>query len=215
MAAAVPGHGLLGHSTPVLIQAAGKPQLLVPASGGSTAPKALRSLNPVTGEVLWWCKGQGDASSPAYAAGLVYFDSGRGGPGTAVDAGGSGDVTATHVRWTIPQVPEAIGSPVFVDGRLYRLQSPGVLKCWDAATGRQLYSERLEGISTTWASPVADAAGRLFFASAGRSYVIQAGPEFRMLAVNDLGDGSHPSPAVADGKLFLAGLTHLYCIGTK
>lgn len=204
-----------GHSTPVIIPVNAKPQMLVLASGMSAAGKALRSLDPSNGEVLWWCRGAGDASSPAYGSGLVYFDSGRGGQGLAVDPTGSGDVSATHVRWTVAQVPEAIGSPIIVGRQVYRLHSPGVLKCWDVATGKQLYAERLEGISSTWASPVAGAVGHLYFANAGKSYVIQAGPEFRVLAVNDLGDGNHPSPAVANGKLFLEGLNNLYCIGKK
>jgi hypothetical protein len=42
--------------------------------------------------------------------------------------------------------------------------------------------------------------------------VIQSGPEFRVLAVNDLGDGNDPSPAVAQGRLFLVGQKNLYCI---
>lgn len=201
-----------GHSTPVIIQVNGKPQMLVLASGGSVAGKALRSVNPSNGEVLWSCRGAGDAASPAYGSGLVYFDSGRGGQGVAVDPSGTGDVSSTHIRWTVAQVPESIGSPIIVGQHVYRLHGSGVLKCWDTATGKQLYAERLEGLSTTWASPIADAAGHLFFASAGKSYVIQAGAEFRVLAVNDLGDGNHPSPAVANGKLFLAGLKSLYCV---
>jgi len=83
------------------------------------------------------------------------------------------------------------------------------------ATGEEVYSERLADISSTWASPIADPKGRLFFANAGKSYVIQAGPEFRILAVNDLGDGSHPSPAVGKGKLYLVGMKNIYCIGRE
>ena len=204
-----------GHSTPVLIEVNRKPQLLVLASGMGVKTNALRSLDPATGQTLWWCRGAGDASSPAYGAGLVYFDNGRSGAGVAVDPTGNGDVTETHIRWTVPQVPEGIGSPIIVGGHVYRLHSPGVLKCWEAATGKLVYAERLEGISTTWASPIADAAGHLFFANAGKSYVLQTGPEFRVLAVNDLGDGNHASPAVAGGSLFLVGAKSLHCIGTK
>jgi outer membrane protein assembly factor BamB len=203
-----------GHSTPVVIRVQGKPQLLVLASGASVTDQALQSLNPANGERLWWCRGVGDVASPAFGAGLVYFDSGRGGLGVTVDPTGAGDVSKTHVRWTVPQVPEGLGSPTIVGRHVYRLHSPGILKCWETATGKQVYAQRLEGISTTWASPIADAQGRLFFANAGKSYVIQSGPEFRVLAVNDLGDGSHPSPAVARGRLFLAGMKDLYCIGT-
>ena len=202
------------HSTPVLIDVNGKPQLLVLASGSSVKPKALRSLDPATGKEIWWCRGAGDASSPAFGSGLVYFDSGRGGSGVAVPATGTGDVTP-NACWTIPQLPEAIGSPIIVGAHVYRLHSPGVLKCWDAATGKVVYTERLEGLSTTWASPIADGAGRLYFANGGKSYVLQTGAEFRVLAMNDLGDSNHASPAVANGKLFLVGAKQLHCISKK
>jgi len=204
-----------GHSTPVIIQVNDKPQLLVLASGMSVKTNALRALDPSSGRPLWWCRGAGDAASPAYGADLVYFDNGRGGAGFAVDPHGSGDVSQTHIRWTVSQVPEGIGSPIIVGKHVYRLHTPGILKCWEAATGRLAYSERLDGLSTTWASPIAAGNGRLYFANAGKSYVVQSGPEYRLLAVNDLGDGNHPSPAVANGKLFLVGLKSLYCIGQK
>jgi outer membrane protein assembly factor BamB len=204
-----------GHSTPVIIQVNGKPQMLVLASGASQKDNALRSLDPATGKLLWWCRGAGDAASPAYGSGLVYFDSGRGGLGSAVDPTGVGDVSRSHIRWTISQVPEGIGSPIIVGKYVYRLHKPGILKCWEAATGKLVYSERLEGLSTTWASPIVDAHRRLYFANAGKSYVIQSGPEYRVMATNDLADGNHPSPAVAHGKLFLVGLRNLHCVGKK
>ncbi len=203
------------HSTPVLIEVKGQPQLLVLASGMGVKPNALRSLDPATGKTLWWCRGAGDAASPAFGAGLVYFDNGRSGAGVAVDPTGTGDVTQTHIRWTVPQVPEGIGSPIIVGPHVYRLHSPGVLKCWEAATGKLIYSERLDGLSTTWASPIADAAGRLYFANAGKSYVLQTGPEFRVLAINDLKDANHASPAVAGGRLFLVGSKQLHCLAQK
>lgn len=204
-----------GHSTPVIIPVNGQPQMLVLASAMGVNGKALRSLDPSNGKLLWWCRGAGDAASPAYDSGLVYFDGGRGGPGFAVDPTGSGDISQTHTRWTVNQVPEGIGSPIIVGQYVYRLHTPGILKCWEVGTGKLVYAERLEGISTTWASPVADGNGRLYFANAGRSFVIEAGPEFRVLATNDLGDGNHPSAAVANGKLFLEGVKSLYCVGKR
>ena len=203
-----------GHSTPVIIPVKEQPQMLVLASGMGEAGNALRSLDPASGKVLWWCRGAGDAASPAFGSGTVYFDSGRGGKGVAVDPSGTGEVSATHIRWIGPQISEAISSPIIVGPYVYRLSSPGVLNCWEVSTGKQTYSERLAGISTSWASPVADGNGRLYFANAGRSYVIQSGPGFQVLAVNDLGDGNHPSPAVANGRLFLVGLKNLYCIAS-
>jgi outer membrane protein assembly factor BamB len=204
-----------GHSTPTVIRVRGADQMLVAAGGMSPVAAALQSLDPAGGRRLWWCRGAGESASPAFGAGVVYFDSGRGGPGTAVDPTGRGDVSASHVKWTIGQVPESIGSPTIVDGRVYRLHSPGVLKCWDARDGHEIYAKRLEGIFSTWASPIVDPRGRLYFATAGKSYVLAAGPEFKVLAVNDLGDGNHPSPAASGGSLYLVGMKNVWCIRGK
>jgi outer membrane protein assembly factor BamB len=203
-----------GHGTPVIVQVNGKPQMLFAAGGGSSA-KGLMSLSPSDGSPIWWCQAAGEAASVAFQNNLVYIDSGRGGPGTAVDATGEGDVTATHVKWTIPQVPEGIGSPIIVGDHVYRLHTPGVLKCWQISDGKQVYAERLGGLTSTWASPVVDGRGRLFVASAGKSFVIQTGPEFKQLSESDLNDANHASPAIAAGKIYFAGERNLYCVGSR
>ena len=134
------------HSTPVIATVNGKPQLLV--AGATT----LEGLNPETGNPLWICKTgkrTGDTVSPVFGNGLVYCDSGRGGSGVAVAAGGSGDVTATHRKWTISQVPDGFSSPIIVGDYLYRVHNPGTLKCWELATGKKVYEERLAGVTTS------------------------------------------------------------------
>ncbi len=204
-----------GHSTPVHIQVGGRPQLIVVASGIGEADRGVQSLDPSSGDLLWWCRGAGDAASAAYGGGLVYCDSGRGGPGVAIDPSGSGDVTKTNIRWRINQVPEGIGSPIIVGNFVYRLHRPNVLKCWRVEDGQEVYAERLDRLTSTWASPVADAAGRLYFTTAGVSYVIQSGSEFRVLAINNLDDPNHASPAVAGGRMYLVGTREIYCVGAK
>jgi outer membrane protein assembly factor BamB len=208
-------HASFAHSTPVLIRTGGKSQLIVVASGMAESAEGVQSFDPASGKRLWWCKGPGEAASPAYGSGIVYCDSGRGGAGIAVDPTGAGDVTRTHIKWRQERLSEAIGSPIIVNGLVYRLQNPDVLKCWRAADGKLVYTERLTGLTTSWASPIADGAGRLYYASAGKSYVLQAGAEFRVLAVNDLDDPNHASPAIAGGRIYLAGTRMLHCIGNK
>jgi outer membrane protein assembly factor BamB len=212
--AALPQAGF-AHSTPLKIDVGGKPQLVIAASGGGEADRGIQGLDPRNGEALWWCRGGGEAASPAFGAGILYCDNGRGGPGIAIDPTGLGDITKTHIKWRVNQIPEAIGSPIIVGQRVYRLHTPNILKCWRADTGEQVYAQRLEGLTSTWASPIADAAGRLYFATAGVSYVIQTGDEFETLAINDLGDPNHASPAVTNGKLFLVGTRQIYCVATK
>jgi len=202
-----------GHSTPLLLDVKGKPQVIILASGMGEKDEALQSFDPSSGKRLWWCKAAGDSSSPAYGAGILYVDSGRGGAGTAVDPTGQGDVSATHIKWTVTGMPESIGSPIIVTDHVFRLMGSRTVTIWRASDGQQTDRQRVDGIGSTWASPIADGSGRIYFANGGRSYVVRAGPKLEVLAFNDLGDANHASPAVSNGRLFIAGLKNLYCIG--
>jgi outer membrane protein assembly factor BamB len=139
-------------------------------------------------------------------------DSGRGGPGVAVDPSGQGDVSKSHVRWRIPSVPEGFSSPLIVGDQLYRLHNPGVLTAIRLSDGKEVFRERLEGLDPA-VSPVATPDGIIYCATAGTSYVIKAGPKCDVLARNDLGDASRASPAVAAGRIYLKGGRFLFCIG--
>jgi outer membrane protein assembly factor BamB len=179
--------------------------MLVSASG------ALQSLDPASGKVHWWCAAQGDASSPVFADGLVFSDSGRGGRGICVDASGSGDVTATHLKWTVPQISEGLSSGVITGGRVWRTHGPDILKSFDLRTGARILNERLSGVST-WASPVVTADGLIYFASAGKSYILRPGDKLDIAGSGDLGEDNRASAAVSSGSLYLRGDKHLFCI---
>lgn len=202
------------HSTPVLLAIGGKPQVVIVASGGGVNPEGVQAFDPVDGRRLWWCKGAGDASSPAWGSGILYTDSGRGGSGTALEPVGEGDLSG-RIKWTVGGLAEAIGSPIIVGEHVFRLQSPGIVRVWSVADGAETDKQRLAGVSSTWASPIADGNGRIYFASGGKSTVVQAGAQIKILAVNELNDPNHASPAVSQGRLYIAGLKHLYCIAAK
>lgn len=196
-----------GHTTPVFVQHAGKTLMLV------SAPHELQALDPATGERRWWYKTPGDVTSPVYAKGSIYTDSGRGGPGVFVKADGKDDVSATHLQWTLKNIPEALSSPIIAGDYLYRLHNPGVLKCVELATGKIAYEQRLEGVSTT-SSPFATK-DLVYLASAGKTVVLRPGPTFDVVATNDLGEASPASVAVSNGRIVFKGSKHVFCVGTK
>jgi outer membrane protein assembly factor BamB len=200
--------GAFDHTTPVVIDNSGQMQMLVAASG------ELQAIDPATGEKLWWCRTPGDVTSPVFSRGLVFTDSGRGGPGILVDASGKGDVSATHVKWKIDQIPEGLSSPAIMGDYLYRLHNPGVLKCVALGTGKEVYATRLNGASVA-ASPIVTPDGRLYLASAGKTFVVQSGPTFELLATNDLGEPTSSSAAASINRLYLKGQKHLFCVGEK
>ncbi|HXD85521.1 MAG TPA: PQQ-binding-like beta-propeller repeat protein [Urbifossiella sp.] len=194
------------HSTPVLAAIGGKTQLLVSASN------ALQGVDPANGKVLWTCAAKGDTVSPVFGNGIAYIDTGRGGPAFAIDPTGIGDVTKTHLKWKINNLPEGYGSPVAAGEYLYRLHSQETLRCMKLATGEVMFTERLPGVSVP-SSPIASN-GLLYLVSGGKSYVVKAGPKLEILSVNDLGDGGPASPAAANGKLYIKGRKWLFCVGT-
>ena len=197
------------YATPALVSIGGKTQLIHNAGG-------IQGLDPDSGELLWSCRAEASHSSVTFGGGLLYVDHGRGGrTGTAVDPTGSGDVTKTHIKWEARVSGPAGTSPIVVGDHLYRIGGNGVIRCWTLSDGELVYEERTERITPS-ASPVASADGRIYFASSGKTYVIQAGPEFERLAVNDLND--HPdytSAAVSNGRIFIKGKSYLWCIGMK
>jgi outer membrane protein assembly factor BamB len=196
------------HSTPTFATVEGKPQMFVAASN------VLQALDPKSGEVIWSCSTPGDVTSPVYHEGRVYTDSGRGGPGLCVDVSGKGDVTESHVKWRIGNIPEGLASPVIAAGYLFRTHNPGVVEVTRWSDGKQAYSARLAGVSMQ-ASPIATADGLVYFASGGQSVVIRPGEKLEIVAKSDLGDSNAASPAVANGRIYIKGTKRLYCIGKK
>jgi outer membrane protein assembly factor BamB len=89
-----------------------------------------------------------------------------------------------------------------------------MVSCYQADTGKEIYKERLGGESYT-ASPVA-ADQRLYFTSEqGQVRVVKAGPEFQLLAVNEIGDVCIATPAISYGMLFVRSRHFLFALGQK
>ena len=109
---------------------------------------------------------------------------------------------------------EGVSSPVAFGDLVFRLNSPGIVRCVRIGSSDELFKERLPGANAD-VSPIATADGRIYFATAGKSIVLQAAPELKILAESDLGDPSGAAPAVAGGRMFLKGKAFLYAIGNK
>jgi outer membrane protein assembly factor BamB len=128
-----------------------------------------------------------------------------------IDPAGSGELTAAHLKWTLKSGINGMNSPLIVGDYLYRISS--TLRCYRLATGEEVWNHRLSGDFNP--SPISTADGLIYYASAGMSWVIKAGPAYEQLAANDLGEPSSCSPAVANGRIFLKSDAHLFCIGAK
>ena len=110
----------------------------------------------------------------------------------AIRADGTGDVTRTHVAWRTKKGVTYVPSPLYHAGRLYVVNDTGVATCFNARTGREVWSERLGGAFTSSLVLVGD----LIYATneAGKTYVFKAGDKFEQVAANDLGRGGPGHP---------------------
>jgi outer membrane protein assembly factor BamB len=130
----------------------------------------------------------------------------------AVQPGGKGDITETHVAWKATRGLPYVSSPLLYDGRVYLIRDGGMMSSFDAKTGRPYYlQERLEATESYYASPVA-ADGRIYVASVpGKLSVIKAGgdkPE--ILHQANFGERIFATPALAGDRLYLRTQTKLY-----
>src|SRR5262249_60649382 len=114
-----------------------------------------------------------------------------------------GQDTGEYVAWSRPRDGSYMQTPLVYGDYLYVCRWNGILDCYEAKTGKQIYDERLgTGTTAFTASPVA-AKGNLYFPSEdGDVHVVKAGPQFQSLAVNSLGGLCLASPAVAGGTLY-------------
>lgn len=196
------------YSTPLQVEVAGRPLLVCSGAEQTTA------IEPTTGAPVWTVRYRGFSMSsrPVLATkDLVVLNTGFMSTRLlAVDVGGKGDVTESHVRWTYRRNVPRMASPIAVEGRLYMVSDNGIATCLDAATGKRIWMQRIGGAHC--ASPVF-AGGRIyFFDREGRSVVVAPGPQFRELASNRLAAGFMASPAVVGNALILRTETHLYRI---
>ncbi|MCL5097629.1 MAG: PQQ-like beta-propeller repeat protein, partial [Candidatus Omnitrophica bacterium] len=99
---------------------------------------------------------------------------------------------------------------ILVDGRLFLVSDNGYAACLEAATGKVIWQERLEGEYS--ASPISSDHRVYFFSQDGLTTVVKSTGPFSRLAENRLDDGLMASPAVSNHALFLRTRTHLYRI---
>lgn len=189
----------------------------------TNASQYARGYDPATGKELWRLAKKSEATVPTPVGDRdrVFVMSGNRPiqPVIAVKAGAAGDVSLkpgeernAFVAWGKLRGGPYMPSPVLYGNYLYTCGNGGMVTCYEAATGKEVYKERLGGTSYT-ASPVA-ADGRLYFVSEqGEVRVVKAGPEFELLAVNPVGETVMASPAVSAGTLFVRGQRHLFALG--
>lgn len=200
------------YCTPVAVtDASGREQLICMAS------QWMVSYAPETGDELWRCyhgKGFSVVPHPVVDDEVVYFSTGFGKPQLwAVDYNGSGDVTDTHVQWTVTKSIPAKPSPLLDKGLIYVMADNGVASCLTATDGEEIWKKRIGGDYS--ASPLL-AGDHIYFASQdGKVTVIEPGRTGNVVAENQLDGQIMASPAVIDDALVIRTNKAIYRIEGK
>jgi outer membrane protein assembly factor BamB len=163
-------------------------------------------------------------SSPFAADGLLYVGTGSQGdanrPFYAVKPGASGDISLkpgesgnAFIVWWHPRAAGYTPSALVHGGRAYLVHDTGILTVFDAKSGQQIYKVRVGGGGQTFsASPVGVGPRVLLLTEEGTTFVIDAGPEYKEVAKNGLGEMTLASPAVAGNAIYIRTESKLYKI---
>jgi outer membrane protein assembly factor BamB len=204
------GRGRMSYTTPFVVDTSTGPELIVNSS------ERVDAYDPRSGAFLWHVGGsnQFPIPAPTFHDGVVYLTRGyRSGPFMAVRPGGRGDISRSHVVWEVPTGAPYISSLVYDEGILYMASDVGAVTAIDAASGRRIWQQRVDGIFS--ASPVAGD-GKIYFVSeTGETIVLKAGRQPEILARNDVGERLIASPAISNGQLFLRSDGQLFAIGKR
>ncbi|MBN2130676.1 MAG: PQQ-binding-like beta-propeller repeat protein [Sedimentisphaerales bacterium] len=133
----------------------------------------------------------------------------------AIRPGATKDARPSHVAWEIQRgIPEA-PSLLYCHQRLYLLRDGGLLTCLRASTGKELFRERIGAPGQYIASPIV-AGDKLVAASArGVVTIIQVDDQLKVLARNDFGEKIFATPAIAENKMYVRTVGHLYAVGER
>ena len=207
--------------TPTVVSTPSGPELVTNASN------FIRGYDPRTGKELWRLgrSSKITAPTPVYGGGLVVVASGRGPerPIFVVRPGARGDLTlgdgatsSDAIVWSRTGRGSYMPTPLIYKGILYVLANNGVFDAYELSTGKEIYRERLPNIGSGFsASPVA-ADDKIFISSEdGDVIVVAAGPVYKHLGTNSMGELLMATPALSEGVMYVRSAASLFAIGRK
>lgn len=194
----------------------------------TNATKAARAYEFDTGKETWRIENNSEivVPTPFVARNLIFVASGYRPvqPIYAIRLDAVGDLTleksenqSEYVAWSESRGGPYMPSPIVYGDYLYTCQNSGILTCYQATTGKQVYKKRLrmKGTRSFVGSPVA-ADGLLFFTSEdGETAVVKAGPAFELVSNNFTGENCLTSAAISEGKFFLRTQKSLIALESK
>ncbi len=191
----------------IIRQIDGRNQLILSGS------KCVASYDPDTGRQHWIIDGPTEqyVASLVYNGELLFMTCGF--PDRyiqLIDPTGTGNVTKSHVVFQTDQDCSYVPSPI-AEGKYFLVVSDtGTATCYDGKSGKAYWRQRLDGRHS---ASLVSAEGLVYFTSdKGQTTVVKPGPEFNLVATNNLNEKIDASPAISRGRVYIRTWNHLYCI---
>ena len=173
------------------------------------------ALDPQTGRENWSLKAfkMRTVSSPILVGDLIFGTTGSGGGGNTVVAMHPGEdpEIVYEIKKEAPYVPTPVSAG---DDRLILWSDKGIVTCIEAASGNRVWQKRVGGVGYS-SSPIRVDDKVYCVDEAGMVVVIAASDTFEELGRMNLEGECRSTPAVADGRMYLRTVSHLYSIGGK
>lgn len=186
--------------------------------------KHIGAYNFDNGEEIWKINGGGDipVPTPVIAHDLIYINNAHGklSPIYVIRPDARGDIsleegktTNSSIVWSIKRGGAYMQTPLVYGDYLYNIRGNGMITCYDALTGEVIYEENIRPGTGISASGIASD-GKIYISSEkGDVFVVQAGPEYKLLAKNAMGEIIMATPAISKGTLFIRTQFYVYAIG--
>ncbi len=190
----------ISWASPVLARTDDRDELIL------TAEPLVVSYNPDTGEKLWEvdCMMGEVGPSVGYADGIVYA-------ANEYATLAAIDTKTGEIVWEDSDYLPEVASPLAAEGLLIIATSYGVIACFDAKDGTKYWEQ--EYADGFYGSPIL-AEGNIFITDmSGKTHIFKLAKEYQLIADPELGEESTCTPAFSDGRIYLRGFEHLYCIG--
>ncbi len=203
---------LPNYPSPIILPVAGRDQLLF------TGCNLVSSFDPLTGKKSWEIEGATTECVTSTVSDGEYVVSSGGYPDnhiSAVRGDGSGEVVwRNKIRVYVPSL-------LVHEGHLYGVTDAGIAICYELATGKRIWRQRLGAKFT--ASPVLVGDQIYAVSEDGRTFIFNASVDgYKSIGENKLADEVIATPAICGGRIYIRGAEMiddrrqemLYCIGT-
>lgn len=132
-----------------------------------------------------------------------------------LNPGGTGDVSRSHVAWTVTKGLPYIPSPLVYRGLMYTVNNQGRLSAFDVKTGKAAYLQEPVGLTGAYASPVA-ANGHVYLCGLDQSViVVRAGDMLAKASSAKLDHRIAATPAIAGNTIYIRTNKTLYAFAEK